>query len=195
MRDQRGFSMIEQLAVVAVAVTAAAAIVPATTRTIASHRFKGEAHAIVNYLAVAKMRSAADFTRSRLFVDLSTNSFHIEIWQKSGTPGWTFEGGSEAMSPGIGFGFGTLAAAPPDTQATLALAPPCQDNSGNPIANTACIVFNSRGIPIDATGSTTANDALYITNGVGVYGATVSATSRVQLWWTGAGNAAWMRAQ
>jgi len=194
VRDRRGFTMVEQLAAVAVAVTAAAAIIPATLMTITSHQFKTNAHGVTNYLAVAKMKSAADFTRSRLFVDLSTDSYHIEIWQRTGTPGWVFEGGAQNLSPGVRFGFGSLATAPPDTQATLAMAPPCLDDSGTPIANTACIVFNSRGIPIDATG-TASSGALYLTNGVGVYGATLSANSRLQLWWTRAANAAWMRTQ
>src|SRR5262249_33602973 len=147
------------------------------------------------YLSLAKMRSAAGFTRSRLFVDLSTNSYHLEIWRKTGTPGWTFDGGSGTLSSGVIFGSGIMAAAPPETQAILAMAPPCQDSSGSPIANTACIVFNSRGIPIDAAGTATGNDAIYITNGVGVYGITVSAASRVALWWSGAANTGWMRAQ
>src|SRR5262245_1970602 len=67
---QRGFTMAEQLAVVAVAITTAAAVIPATVRTISGHQFKSDAHSITNYLSLAKMRSAAGFTRSRLFVDL-----------------------------------------------------------------------------------------------------------------------------
>ncbi len=195
LHAQGGFSLAEQMAVVAVAVAAAAAVIPATVRTISSHHFKGDAHGIVSYLALAKMRSAAGFTKSRLFVDLSSGSYHLEIWQTTGAPRWVFDSGNMTLSPGVAFGFGTLAAAPPDTQAALAMAPPCQDNAGAPIGNTACIVFNSRGIPIDDVGTATSNDAVYITNGTGVYGATLSATSRVALWWSGATGASWMKAQ
>ncbi len=88
-----------------------------------------------------------------------------------------------------------MTAAPPGTQVVLAQAPQCLDDAGNAVGNTACVVFNSRGIPIDAAGIATASDALYITGGGGVYGTTLSATSRVQLWWTAAGTAAWMRKQ
>ena len=45
-------------------------------------------------------------------------------------------------------------------------------------------MFNSRGIPVDATGAPTAVDALYLTDGTAVYGVTVSATSAIVLWRT-----------
>ena len=43
------------------------------------------------------------------------------------------------------------------------------------IANTACIMFNSRGVPIDSTFAPTGDDALYVTDGMAVYGVTVAA--------------------
>ena len=187
--------MVEVLAVAAVAITAAAAVVPVTLNTIASFRINGDAHAIGNHLANAKMRAAANFTSSRLYVDLNANSYHTEVWRKSGTPGWVTEGGIETLAHGDAFSLGGVTAPPAGTQVTLAQAPPCSDDSGNMISNTACVVFNSRGIPIDATGAATASDALYITGTGGVYGTTLSATSRVQLWWTAGGNAGWTRKQ
>jgi hypothetical protein len=187
--------MVETLAAAAVAVTAAAAVVPVTLNTITNFRINGDAHAIVNHLAVAKMRAAANFTSSRLYVDLNANSFHIEVWRKTGVPGWMVEGGTERLAQGDAFSSGGLTAAPPATQVVLAQAPQCLDDLGNAVANTACVLFNSRGIPIDTTGAATASDALYITGGGGVYGATLSATSRVQLWWTAASTAAWVRKQ
>lgn len=193
--SEHGFSMVETLAAAAVSVTAAAAVAPVTLNTIYNFRINGDGHAIVNHLSVAKMRAAANFTRARLYVDLNTNSYHIEMWQKTGTPGWITEGGTVTLSRNVAFGFGTLNGAPPNTQTTLAQAPLCADDLGNTIGNTACVVFNSRGIPIDTTGAATGNDALYISGGGGVFGATISATSRVQLWWTAASSAAWVRKQ
>ena len=52
------------------------------------------------------------------------------------------------------------------------------------------IVFNSRGVPIGPSGAPTgteppiATDALYVTDGSAVYGATVSATGMIRLWQT-----------
>ena len=39
-----------------------------------------------------------------------------------------------------------------------------------------------RGLPVDRTGSPYGNDALYVTDGVGVYGITVGATGFIRLW-------------
>jgi len=61
------------------------------------------------------------------------------------------------------------------------------------ISNTSCIVFNSRGIPIDSTGAPTANDAFYITDGSTVYAGTMSATGLFQLWRTDIGAANWVK--
>ena len=52
------------------------------------------------------------------------------------------------------------------------------------VANTACMIFNSRGIPVDSTGSPIGIDAVYMTDGTTVYGVTVSATGFVRLWRT-----------
>jgi hypothetical protein len=88
------------------------------------------------------------------------------------------------------FSKGVVATAPPFTQTPIAQAPNCVTALGVAIANTACILFNSRGIPVDASGAAplvgapTANDALYLTDGATVYGVTVSATGQIRLWRT-----------
>jgi hypothetical protein len=60
------------------------------------------------------------------------------------------------------------------------------------IGNTACIVFNSRGIPVDPVGAPIGRNALYITDGTGVYGTTLTATPLVRLWWSPVGRDAWV---
>ena len=62
----------------------------------------------------------------------------------------------------------------------------CQDTASPPvdITNTACIIFNSRGIPVDNTGSPTGLDAVYVTDGTSVYGITVAATGFIRTWQT-----------
>jgi hypothetical protein len=86
-----------------------------------------------------------------------------------------------------------LAAAPPNTQAAIAQAPQCLTTAGVAIANTACVVFNSRGIPIDTVLSPTAADALYVTDGTAVYGVTVAATGFIQLWASKTTAATWAK--
>jgi hypothetical protein len=76
---------------------------------------------------------------------------------------WTVEGGNTSLSSAVTFGYGSISSAPPP-QTTIGQAPACNDNAGNAIANTACIIFNSRGVPVDAAGAPTAIDAIYLTD-------------------------------
>src|SRR5262249_23089086 len=101
IHDQRGFSIAEQVMTAGVAITGAVAVVAVTLNTIANFRINGDAHAIVSGVSVAKMRAAANFTRSRLYVDLYDNSFHVETWGKSGTPGWIADGATQKLSKGV----------------------------------------------------------------------------------------------
>jgi hypothetical protein len=73
---------------------------------------------------------------------------------------------------------------PPNTQGTLGQAPACKNDAGTAIGNTACIVFSSRGLPIDSVGAPTAADAIYLTNGSVVYGITLAATGMIRTWRT-----------
>ena len=68
-------------------------------------------------------------------------------------------------------------------QAQIGQAPACTNDLGVAIANTACVMFNSRGVPIDPTGNPVV-DALYLTDGSAVYGVIVSATGMVRTWRT-----------
>jgi hypothetical protein len=121
---------------------------------------------------------------------LSVNGYHAEICQKTGAPPtctWVSQGGVTYLTASTeSYGFGIVTTAPPNTQATIAQAPPCLTSASppQPIANTACILFNSRGIPVDSTGAPYAANALYMNDGVVAYGVTVSATSTIRLWRT-----------
>jgi L-lactate permease len=86
------------------------------------------------------------------------------------------------MSTAFAFTFGSVGTPPPNTQPTVAQAPVCLDKDLNAIADTACVVFNSRGIPVDNTGTPTNNDALYITDGTKVGAVTLSAAGLVTVW-------------
>lgn len=136
-----------------------------------------------NALALAKMRAASSFTQARLYVSLAGRSQHVESWSKTAVPpDWVAVNGPTLLSNNDVFGFGPAANPPPNTQAAIAQAPPCLDKDLNVIANTACILFNSRGIPIDATGVPTNNDALYVTDGTKLGAVTLSAAGLVTVW-------------
>lgn len=182
LRRQDGFSLIDMLAAILVIGIVAAMVLPATGSSLAAQRFRGDGQAISNLLALAKMRAAALSTHARLFVNRANNTYSMQTWQRPAGP-WVTDGGVMQISRGVTFGAGVIAT-PPPTQATMALAPVCKGDDMMDIANTTCIVFNSRGVPINSANVPTGGNALYLTDGVGVYAITVTATPLIRLWWT-----------
>jgi Tfp pilus assembly protein FimT len=183
-KTDAGFTAIEVLIVALILTTVGAMAVPMMGNMLGTYKLSGDAHSISNSVAMAKMRAASRFTQTRLFVSLGTKSFHLETWQKGATPGWVAEGGTSVLAAADSFSFGSSAVAPPNTQTTIAEAPPCTDDAGVVLAGTACVVFNSRGLPVDGTGAPTGIDAFYLTDGVATYAITVSATGMLRLWRT-----------
>ena len=181
--DSRGFSLIELLMVVAIMGALAAITVPMSGNAIRFLKISGDARELSNATAVAKMRAAAKFTQSRLYVDITGRQFYVQTFDKS-TSTWVSEGGATSLSSTVSFGYGPITTAPPNTQTSIGQAPQCMDTASPPaaVANTACIIFNSRGIPIDSTGSPTGLDAVYVTDGSAVYGITVAATGFIRTW-------------
>jgi type II secretory pathway pseudopilin PulG len=158
---------------------------PLFNGAIQSFRLSGDARSVSNATAVAKMRAAAEFSRVRLYVDLSARTFRIQNFDKtSDICCWITQGGVTALSSGVSFGYGVVTAPPPQTQGTIGQAGVCKDNSDMDIPNTACIIFNSRGVPIDSTAAPTPLDALYVTDGTAVFGVTVAATGMLRTWRT-----------
>lgn len=190
---QHGFSTIELLATLGIVGVIAAMVVPQTGRTLADLRLSGDARGVHNAVALAKMRAAAHYTRERLYVDRTTNTYHLEFWDKAAGD-WADEvDPTVTLQSGVDFGFGDIATAPPSTQSSLAMSPPCKTKTGTDISNTSCIVFNSRGIPIDGAGNITGNSALYLTDGSATWGVTLSATPLIRLWWSKADDAKWVK--
>ncbi|HET7698037.1 MAG TPA: prepilin-type N-terminal cleavage/methylation domain-containing protein [Vicinamibacterales bacterium] len=185
-RDSRGFSLIELLMVVAIIGTLAAITVPMSGNAIRFLKLSGDARELSNATAVAKMRAAAKFTQARLYVDITGRQFYVQTFDKS-TSTWNTEGGAVSLSSTVSFGYGPISTPPPNTQTTIGQAPECTTMAGSPpapvaVANTACVTFNSRGIPIDGTGSPTGLDAIYVTDSSAVYGITVAATGFIRTW-------------
>ncbi len=179
--------------VLGISTVVAAIAVPMMKGTIGDFKLSGDARGLTNAVSLAKLRAASDFSQSRLYVDTGTREFHMETWSKTAVPpDWVTEGGVTALSSSDNFGFSVVGAAPLNTQAVIGQATPCLTRLGAAIANTACILFNSRGIPVasagapPAVGAPTGNYALYITDGLAVYGVTLSATGLIKLWRTNA---------
>jgi len=163
----------------------AAIAVPMSGNSIRYLKLSGDARDLANATAVAKMRAAAKFTQSRLYIDLTGRSYYVQTYNKT-TLAWETEGGTTSLANTVSFGYGSVGAPPADTQDPIGQAPLCKNNASPAVdvASTACVVFNSRGIPIDTTGSPTGNDAIYVTDGSSVYAITIAATGFIRTWQT-----------
>jgi prepilin-type N-terminal cleavage/methylation domain-containing protein len=190
---ERGYSLIEVMVVVGLIGIVSAMVVPITETSLKSSRLKRDADSVRHLVGLAKMRASSQFTRSRVMVDLGANTFILQIGDRTNNV-WVNDGGLNATSTGVTFGFGTLAAAPPNTQVNIEMSPPCTDGinpAGNVIANTACVYFNSRGLPVDSAGALYPRHALYLRGETGVFATTVTSTPLIRFWWSPRNNAVW----
>jgi prepilin-type N-terminal cleavage/methylation domain-containing protein len=202
---ERGFSLLEIVIVITVGLILTGMAIPKVTTLARTYRSVGDARSLSEEVSLAKMRAAANFTDARVYADLSTNRYRVETWvvpPGGGSKCWVTEGDTQCSSnysspnvppstlllTTVTFGYGALSSPPANTQSTLGQAAACQSDtdtqgqSAGSIANSACIVFNSRGIPVDNTLAPTSSDALYVTDGNSVFGVTVLVTGLIQTW-------------
>jgi Tfp pilus assembly protein FimT len=194
---QEGYTLIDTLVVVGLIGTLSAIALPVIGTASATQRLRNDAEALTGLVSLAKMRASSTFTRARVRVNTLDNTFVLERWDKTSST-WVLEGGTERLSSNVRFAFGTLGTPPPNTQAAIGFSPQCRSGvvvGSSAIGNTACIVFNSRGLPVDGDGALFGGHAVYLTDGSAVYAATVTATPRIRLWWTGAAIANWSQQQ
>lgn len=189
---RRGFSVMELLFVLALFGIMAAIAIPMAQPAVNGYQIAGQAHAVAYNVSLAKMQAASGFTRARLFIDLGGNSYRLERWNDAAGE-WVAPDGATTLPGGVGFGYGSLADPPPDTQGTLGQAAACYDASNAAVTGTSCVLFNSRGVPIDHTGTPTPNDVVYLTDGRVIYAVAVSPAGLTQLWWTPTHQTAWQK--
>ena len=189
--DASGFSLVEMLAAIIIIATLAAFILPFTRTALNAMNLRSDARNLSSATSLAKLRAAEFVTKARVYVDLGSRTFKVDRWRKAAPIGWVTEGVVTSLSGTVNFGFAGLAAPPPDTQAAIAQATPCLDNAGVAVANTACIVFNSRGVPVSSLNAPTTAGAYYLSDGATVYGITVGAGGRIQLWQSDITNNTW----
>src|SRR5256885_2030350 len=85
---ERGFSLIEMVLVAGLTVVIGAIAVPMMGNSLGNFRLTGDARGLKNAVSLARMQAAANFTQSRIYVDLGTRTYRTETWQKTGTPAW-----------------------------------------------------------------------------------------------------------
>lgn len=200
-RGTRGFTILEVLIVMLILLVVAAMAIPGYAAIARYFRIAGDVRDLNGAVAQAKMRAAADFTHARVHANLNANTYSLEVWDKTANSGagcWKTDGDSvnqctastspvQSLSVGVTFGFGDATASAPNPQSPIGQAPTCTTGvaggaAGSTLSSTACIEFNSRGLPVSASGSPTANDALYITDSSSVYGVTVIVSGLIQIW-------------
>lgn len=202
-RKRGGFTIVELLIAMVVGTSLVAMTIPVLLKLERNFRSAGDARSLNAEIGLAKLRAAADFTRSRVYADTSINTFTVQVWCKAVTTScasanvWSTEGGTATLSTGVSFGYRTIGSPPSNTQTTIGQSSACQTNAqtiantAGTIPNSACIIFNSRGVPVDYSGSPNGQGAFYMSDGSSIYGATVSATGLVKLWRSDAGAANW----
>jgi prepilin-type N-terminal cleavage/methylation domain-containing protein len=185
LSDRRGFTLTEMIIVVGLTCVVAAISIPMMGNTLGYLRLSGDARSASNAIALSKMRASSVFGRVRLNIDRSTKSFKVETFDKTSTICcWHDDGALTYLSQNVSFGFDPVGTAPPSTQGIIGQPPLCKDDTGADIGNTSCITFNSRGIPVDSSGSPGIVSVLYVTDGSAVYAIAVSATGMIRSWKT-----------
>ena len=202
--------MLEIVIVLTVGIILTTMAIPKVVSLTRGYRSVGDARSLNEEVSLAKMRAAAYFTEARVFANLSSNQYRVEVWSRTQNC-WVTEGDTQCSSSytspnappstllltTVTFGYGSLSTPPPSTQSTLGQAPACQSDadmqalSAGSVANSACVVFNSRGIPVDNTLAPTSSDALYVTDSSSVYGVTILPTGLIQTWRTDLTSGTW----
>jgi len=184
MKGQRGYTLIEMMLVVGIIGVISAFVIPITNGSIRGSQLRGDASSIRNLVGLAKMRASANFTRARVYADLGARTYILQIWDKTANA-WVNDGGINQLSTGVNFGFGGLTAPLPDTQVNIMQSPLCTTEdtiAEGTTANTACVTFNSRGLPVDGDGNLYPRHALYVTGNDAVFATTITTTPLIRFW-------------
>lgn len=163
----RGFTLVETAVSLGVGLVLFSFTVLPLRQTIQGFRLAADARAVAAQMGLAKMQAAAAFTQARLNVNVAGNTFEVDVYGKT-AGAFSLSGGVFSLSQGDSFSYG-------------AVTVPAGQQSA--IGQTTPITFNSRGVPIDASGTPTATSALYLTDNNGSYwSVTVSAAGQVGVW-------------
>src|SRR2546430_17598970 len=102
-RVEKGFRLLEVLVVILILGVLAAMAIPRWQRIQKNARLSGDAHNLAAALSIAKMRSAANYTQSRLFLYTgSTPYFRVDVWIKTVNGGAWGVGPDAIQKPGPG---------------------------------------------------------------------------------------------
>jgi len=176
MRRKRtccGFSVLELLIVMGAVSVMAAVSVPLVHRTLKTYRLAGDARGISQTLTLAKMRAASNFTLEKVEWDSSSRTFAVKSFHKNlALGGYNGQFEADGSVPNVNLSSGISVGTPSEGASTTV---------GGDSSN---IVFNSRGLPVDATSfdPVTTAQAFYFNNGTDYYAVSIAVSGRIQIW-------------
>lgn len=170
--------MLELLIVIAIMGVIAAFALPNAINFVKSYRLHADASAIASQLNLARFRATSQYTPYRLRIDVANRLFCRERLSSSYSSPYT----EEAYPLQVG---NTFLSADPAT------ARPGTLDSSFSGASTS-IYFNTRGLPVDSTGTPTNSNVFYLQNNGNLNDAvTVSLGGRITIWNYSVGLGAW----
>ena len=176
MRRKRtccGFSVLELLIVMGAVSVMTAVSVPLVHRTLKTYRLAGDARGISQTLTLAKMRAASNFTLEKVEWDSSSRTFAVKSFHKNlALGGYNGQFEADGSVPNVNLSSGISVGTPSEGASTTV---------GGDSSN---IVFNSRGLPVEATSFSpvTAAQAFYFNNGTDYYAISIAVSGRIQIW-------------
>jgi Tfp pilus assembly protein FimT len=164
---QCGYSTSELLVALVLLMITIAAALPNFTTALQNYRLMNDACSIASQVALARVRAAADFTQVQVNFNLANGTYQRQRWNKATSAFDITEGGTQNLSTGVTFGFGSIGT-PAGTQTTIQQTPQ--------------IIFNSRGTPANG-----GDYAIYLANAAGqVSAVSVAPSGKTNLWrWSG----------
>ena len=174
----RGFTLLELLVVVSIAIVVSAVALPVFLTYSRPNRLRNDANALASLVTMARMRASSEFSHVQVICTPTPTSgppycqLQSKPYNVNGAS-WNNDNQMVYLSAGVSFGI------PPST--AVSAYPPGQSSGayqGNaeqytPIAasntTTPVIMFNSRGLPIDAALNMKSDYAFYLKDQAGNY--------------------------
>lgn len=178
-QKNQGFSLLEILVVIAIVGIIAAFALPSALTFVKGYKLHANASAIAAQLNVARFRSTSQYKPYRLRVDVSAGTTTRERLA-------TNYGSPEAEE-----------ALPLDRSVRFLSTCPVSAKPGSigssVTAASSAIYFNTRGLPVDSSGTTYNNNVIYLANDNDLYDAvTVSLGGKVSIWNYNQTTSAWV---